>query len=215
MARPRYVFPLIRWLSAPLTDGLLKTPITPNQISIAAIFFGLAASGALLIGDRSGDLLAAALLIAAYVLDNCDGEVARAKRMTSRLGIILDDVGDWLVHTAFFAALGMRGAAETGEDLWWWLGLAAAAGGTINYAIVQFVKLNGSPAHHTPEDKWPAKDASLLAWFVFIFRDQFREDFCFIVLLLALAEWLVWLLPFAAVGAQVYWISFIALKMRG
>jgi hypothetical protein len=42
---------------------------------------------------------------------------------------------------------------------------------------------------------------------VFAFRELTRADFCFIVLALVLFD-VVWvLLPAAAVGAQVYWLT--------
>ena len=44
---------------------------------------------------------------------------------------------------------------------------------------------------------------------IFIFRESFRTDFCFIILILALTDFLWVLLPALAVGAQVYWIMII------
>ena len=46
-----------------------------------------------------------------------------------------------------------------------------------------------------------------MEWGVFVFRELFRADFCFIVLALTLVD-LTWLLlPAGAVGSQVYWAT--------
>ena len=85
------------------------------------------------------------------------------------------------------------------------MGAAAAAGGTINYALAVFFAerdadddTTPSPDHDRPETAWQ--------WTVFAFRELARADFCFLVLGLGLAgaQWL--LLPAAAIGAQVYWL---------
>ena len=44
------------------------------------------------------------------------------------------------------------------------------------------------------------------------FRELARADFWLIVLALALADWMRYLLPLAAVGAQVYWILLFAVR---
>ena len=95
--------------------------------------------------------------------------------------------------------------------MWLWLGAAAAVGTTINTVVGFIIERRrrtagaddptGDGAEHgrRPEG---AKD-----WAVFVFRELFRADFCFIVLGLALFD-LTWLLlPAGAVGTQVYWAT--------
>ena len=55
--------------------------------------------------------------------------------MPSDWGAHFDDFVDWLVDSAFFAALGYGTWQVTGESLWAWLGAAAAIGATIDYVI--------------------------------------------------------------------------------
>ncbi len=45
-------------------------------------------------------------MTASYTFDNCDGEVARVKNMSSDFGAKFDDMSDWMVDASFFAALG-------------------------------------------------------------------------------------------------------------
>ena len=91
--------------------------------------FGLAAGIACLKGDYFSILTGALLFLICYVLDNCDGEIARLKNMRSIFGMRYDTFVDWLVHTVFFIGLGwgphlLRGSrGGFGQVLW--RGLAA------------------------------------------------------------------------------------------
>jgi hypothetical protein len=106
---------------------------------------------------------------------------------------------------------------QTGQIFWLWFGLAAAAGGTINYALPRYWKWRkraggvkpGSPA---PEAESRAEKRSLKSVLIGAFRELARADFWLIVLALALGDWIRYLLPFAAVGAQVYWILLFAVR---
>jgi len=54
-----------------------------------------------------------------------------------------------------------------------------------------------------------------LDWLIYIFHKLSRADFCFIVLILALFNLTYILLPFAAIGAQIYWITDLFERARG
>ena len=96
--------------------------------------------------------------------------------------------------------------------MWLWMGVIAAAGSTINYGIwiVYTSRESTQEGEHAAAEDTAGVDArpgSAKEWVVFTFRELARADFCFIVLALALFD-VVWvLLPAAAVGAQVYWLS--------
>jgi hypothetical protein len=53
-------------------------------------------------------LAGVALLVLSGVLDCCDGEIARIKFSESRIGHLLDIVGDTLVHAALIAGIAMQ-----------------------------------------------------------------------------------------------------------
>lgn len=206
---PAGPFPFVRLLSTRCTPYLARLPLTPNHITLLSIAFGIAAAAAILWGSRHGAVLGAVLLVVSYVLDNCDGEIARLKRMSSRFGARLDDFGDWLVHTVLFLAMGLAASRLRMENVWLWFGVAAGAGGTVNYLASMLPAAAGEPA--AAEVGPAASEAAVLPatpleWTAFIFRELMRADFCFIVLLLALFDSLWWLLPAAAIGAQVYWM---------
>jgi phosphatidylglycerophosphate synthase len=201
-------FPLIRHISRPVTEVLARLPVSTNQVTAVSLGFGLGAAWAASLGSWVGGVAASALMIGAYVLDNCDGEIARLKNQCSRFGMYFDSFVDWIVHTVFFWGLGVGTAAAMGEQLWNWLGLVAAAGGTINYVLGFVLEGGQSPpaSLHRPET---AAD-----WAVLIFRELTRADFCFIVLALALFDVLWLLLPAGAVGAHVYWVTALFKRAR-
>ncbi len=208
------VFPVIRHLSVHVTPALAKLPVRASQITAVSLLAGLAGGLCMMQGDRTLGIIGGVLLVICYVLDNCDGEIARLKNQTSRLGMHFDTFVDAVVHTFFFAALGIGVRETTGEDAWLWLGWIAAAGSAINYVISIIVDPRDRVADQRPGGSTGREGAAQprtprrrRQWFVFAFREFARADFCFIVLALAVFD-LTWaLLPAAAAGAHVYWAT--------
>jgi len=85
---PQQLLPLVRQLSWRLSRWLLGFSVSPNHITLVSLIIGLAAAAGFALGTRTGAILGAGLVIIAYILDNCDGEVARAKNLSSRWGVI-------------------------------------------------------------------------------------------------------------------------------
>ncbi len=199
---PTRLFPLVRYLSYPTTLVLQRLPITPNHITLASLFIGLYACWLFRLDGYENTIPAAALFAGCYVLDNCDGEIARIKGLASEFGKRFDTFVDWVVHGAFFLSLGWGVAERTDNNFWLWCGEAAAIGGTINYIIDCIRDLGARAAGIEKIEGGPDETRADQA--VFTSR-VIRTDFCFIVLVLTLLDvhWL--LLPAAAIGAQVYW----------
>ena len=216
---PAQWFPLVRHLSYRLTPVLLQTSLTPNQITLISLFLGIAGAACFLMASWLSGLLGGLLLVACYTFDNCDGEIARIKGLSSEFGARLDDVCDWLVDTSFFVALGYGTAKATAEPIWLWLGLAAAAGAVIDYIVdlfreAQLKHKEGMPSREERAST-PKQPEDLLDWIIYIFHKLSRADFCLIVLLLATFN-ITWvLLPLAAIGAQAYWITDLFERTRG
>jgi phosphatidylglycerophosphate synthase len=215
---PTRLFPLVRHLSCRLTPFLLRWSITPNQITLVSLFLGLTGAGLFVTSDRTTDIIGALLVVVSYILDNCDGEVARIKGLSTEFGAHLDDFVDSSVDTVFFVSLGYGMHVETGEKVWLWLGLAAAGGAIIDFCIEQVkearlkkqdgVKSRAEVAHA------PDQPETTQEWIIYIFHELSRADFCLIILMLALFDVTWVLLPLAAVGAQVYWITDLSDRAR-
>ena len=116
--RPRREL-LVELVFGPLARGLvvvlLPLRVAPTAVVLANTVAGLAGAVAI----WRGDLVAGALLLQLKtVLDNADGQLARASGRTSTLGRYLDTEADLVVNIGVFAALGH----VTGLP---WLALAA------------------------------------------------------------------------------------------
>jgi phosphatidylglycerophosphate synthase len=94
---------LFRPLSSALVAGFARLGIPPTAVVAANAASGLAAAVAIARGDL---LVAAALLQVKTLLDNTDGQLARATGRVTRLGRYLDTEADLVVNVAVFAALG-------------------------------------------------------------------------------------------------------------
>ena len=219
LTAPEQLFPLLRHLSYRLTPILLKTPATPNQITTISLLLGLACAACFTQGGWITGIVGGLLLVASYTFDNCDGEVARIKNMSSEFGAKLDDISDWVVDVSFFVALGYGTAQVNGQQFWLWLGLAAAAGAFIDYVVdlVHEAKKANDPEAISREEQAsePKQPKDGLDWIIYIFHKLSRADFCIIVLVMALFNVTWILLPFAAIGAQAYWITDLFERARG
>ena len=208
-----YLFPLIRHLSKRVTPFFINSPITANQITCSSLVSGLAAAWCAMKGNMFWDTAAGILLLIAYILDNCDGEVARIKKQCTTFGMQFDTFVDWVVHSSLFVGLGIGVALRFDNNLWFWLGVSASIGGTINYIIGLIIHAQEKPTS-VSEDPLSSdepnedfnKPINFSDWFVYIFRELFRADFCFIFLALVIFE-ITWVLVIAsAIGSQIYWI---------
>ncbi len=207
------ILPLIRHVSVHATPVLARLPVSANQITAVSLLAGLASGLCMMPGDRTWAIVGGLFLVFSYVLDNCDGEIARLKNQISRLGMHFDNFVDTAVHTFFFAALGIGIRKTTGQDVWMWLGSIAAAGCAINYLAGFIVDARERRAAAQAQDPDAREEATRWRmprgrreWIIYVFRELSRADFCFIVLALAVFD-LTWvLLPFAAAGAHAYWV---------
>jgi phosphatidylglycerophosphate synthase len=209
LSAPARLFPLVRHLSVRVSRGLVRLPVTPNQITTVSLACALGGAWCFADPSRGAQIAGGLLILAYYVLDNCDGEIARAKGLGSRFGHNYDTFVDWVGHSALFVGLGLGADAAWGSRWWFWLGVAGAAGGTINYFLGVAMDLRAGGAKDTASA--PALQSAaperLIDTLGYAFRELTRADFCFILLALAFAGWSWALLPPAAVGAQVYWAA--------
>jgi len=119
---------LYRPLAHLVVLALLPLRVPPPAVVVAAGWTGLAAAAEL----ARGHLVVAALLLGVKtVLDNADGQLARASGRVSALGRYLDSESDLVVNAALFAALGYL----TGRPL-------AAAAAFLTLTLVLSVNFN-------------------------------------------------------------------------
>ncbi len=96
---------ILRPVAGLLVRALYRTPVTPNQVTLAATASGLAAAALYWQGRPLLTVLAGLCLTGKDLLDSADGQLARAKGLFSRRGRFLDSIGDFAVNLAVFAAI--------------------------------------------------------------------------------------------------------------
>jgi phosphatidylglycerophosphate synthase len=93
-----------RPLGAIIAQGLLATRVSPNSVSIAGLILNLVAAGLVLAASvpASVPLIVAVFAIwqLALALDNTDGLLARARGESSPFGAWLDQILDFVGHSA-------------------------------------------------------------------------------------------------------------------
>ncbi len=205
-------FRLNRVLSGSLTAFLLKLPLTPNHITAMSLLAGLGAGFLFARGTAAASIAGALCYQLACVLDNCDGEVARAKNLRSEFGGWFDIAADFTADVSLFSgvAYGARRAADSraAEIL---LGLCLA-GAVLHLGFVVWEKKRGfGPAvYEAPNARSKESDNAWLRFF-----DALREgDASWIVLLFALIGQMPLFLWLAAFYMQFLWLSAFAMNRR-
>jgi CDP-L-myo-inositol myo-inositolphosphotransferase len=136
---------LNRPLSRRLTSLLVRTPVTPNQISVISWLISCCAAALFALGGYEGPplglgplsgypslVLGAVLAQAASIIDGCDGEIARLKNIESAFGGWFDAVLDRYADGFLLFGLTWHVFASTGSELSLIIGFAAILGSFMN-----------------------------------------------------------------------------------
>ena len=194
-----------RHFSRPVTCALARTRVSPNAVTLVGI--GLGALGGLLFAVPGEVALLAAVLclLASGVLDCSDGELARLRFAESRLGHWLDVSGDTIVHVWLLGGIVTRITA-TGQRPDWWV-LAALAAGVF-----------GALAVMTWSEQREARRRRVRGWenglLDNVLSPLSTRDWYVFVVAFTIAGRLEWLVPAAAVGAQVFWVVGLVALVR-
>ena len=113
---------LNRRLSRPLSRWLAKTPVTPNQVSLASFAIALA-SLALFLGGYN--IWAGVAAQASSIVDGADGDLARLKGMATRFGGFFDAVLDRYADVAIIGGLAYWSATYEAKASSGFVGLVA------------------------------------------------------------------------------------------
>jgi len=105
-----------------LVRMLYSTPITPNQITIFSFFVGLLSAGFYVSGRSDSLVWGAIFLYGKVLLDNIDGNLARVRGTSSRVGRFLDSLTDFLVTVMIYIGISFYLARTTGDNGFWVLG---------------------------------------------------------------------------------------------
>jgi hypothetical protein len=125
---------LDRFFFRPVAYGLVRlalpTPLSANGMTAISIAAGLAGAALLRFPGPRAALSGAGLLLLYGVLDCADGQLARARGTSSRVGRILDGASDYVVGVATGVAIALRLGADLGPP-----GVALAVGGLASILV--------------------------------------------------------------------------------
>ena len=197
---------LNRKFSRLLTRLFLRTPLTPNQITILSFLTGLFGASCFLLGSYGGSVVGAFLLQFSTVLDCVDGEVARVKMLESPFGEWLDITLDTVVHIAIFLGVGVAVWKQDAIAAAPLLGGLLAAAACISFPLI------------TLAEKTEERGRIRGGWEDILLEKMVAgltsRDYSLLVLWCALVGKLAWFLWAAAIGAQVFWVALTTLLWK-
>jgi phosphatidylglycerophosphate synthase len=123
---------------------IYSTSLTPNQITLISMLFGIAAGVSFGIGGAEAVFLGGILIALNAIFDCADGQLARLKSGTF-YGRLLDGIVDYVSTIAVFIGIGFWGAAAWGDPLQWWVivcvtGIAyALQAGLVDYYRSEYI----------------------------------------------------------------------------
>jgi len=207
-----------RHLSLAVTRQILKTGITPNQMTLMVMMLGGVAAFFFAQPGYVPKVAGALLFWCASFLDGCDGELARLKFLESRLGGWLDLWGDNVVHCLVFLGIGIGLWRDTGNTLWGTLGLVAALGVLCSVSWVSGMTIRGSRKTGTlytsvAEEAGRGPRPAWLSRLITLADTMSRRDFIFGVIFLTILGWLPAFLWAAAIGSNLFFLVLVVIHL--
>ena len=119
-----------RKISLSITRRLMKTAVTPDQVTALVLLIGILSGPVIaIVGGYDGLVLGGLLYYATAVLDGCDGELSRLRFQGTPYGAWLDTVVDDTVGLSYITGL------------YWYMSMQAAAWGWVGCTAVFFYLL--------------------------------------------------------------------------
>ena len=129
LCKKEYYSKIQRWmhyLMLYVTRPLLRTNITPNQITAFWLILQLIGSGMMIFGVYWMNVLGVVLYTIAMLVDYVDGQIARIKKISTYKGIYLEELGIYFGSPIFFLCLSIGVARWTGDYRYFLLGVTSA-----------------------------------------------------------------------------------------
>jgi phosphatidylglycerophosphate synthase len=194
---------ITRFISRQLTRVLLKTSLTPNQITFLSLLIGLGSAWCFYQGTFFSGITGALLLLVSAWVDCTDGEIARLKFMETSWGARFDIYCDNIVHFSVFFSIGMGLFFATGNSLYILYGGLAVFG-----SLVAFMILKGSiMKKKQAAGQGKTSETNL--------TDQLaNRDFIYFLLVMACIERLDIFILLTAVGSNIFAIYLMYKRNR-
>lgn len=202
---------LNRYISLSISRFLVKTPLRPNQVSVAILGVGILGAWHASRGGYGNLLWGAFLFQAQSVLDGCDGEMSRVTYRGSKTGEWLDTVGDDLTNYGFFAGAALGLYRDSGNVLYLLAGAVTVISGLIGSGLEYryLIKIGSGDLLKYPLSQ--GQGTGKLALIQPLFK---RDTFVFLTLCAAAVSQLGPMLCIFALGAVGVLVSVIKTELR-
>lgn len=187
--------------SLPISSRLVKTFLTPNQVTLLGLLIGLGAGWLFSLGNYWGGLFGGILLVGTAIWDCCDGDVARLKFMESDFGDTLDTCCDNIINVFVFTGMMIGTARSQGLSYALTPFALLALGGTAIFILIYFPK-GGKGSFF--KDIWMYGLIQVLA----------SRNFIYIILIFAVFGRIDWFLWLAGIGSNVFALILFFVKRR-
>lgn len=127
---------LYRPLAFVFVKSIIRTDITPNQLTVAGIVMGIISGVFYSRGTPAGFMAGALFYLLFNVLDCSDGQLARLKKNGTHTGRIIDGIADYLAGIAVYAGVGIGFASGSANPAFWWAMLALAGLSNIIHSVL-------------------------------------------------------------------------------
>jgi len=182
---------IIRKISGFITGFLVRTPITPNHVTIISLVIGIASALFFSHGAHKYTIIAGVLYFVSTVFDQCDGEVARHKQMQSDFGRIFDIIVDSIVNAAITIGITIAIYKTNGSGLTIVAGLLAMMGIVISLLLTTYFSSENTNNTGTKE----------------MLEKLNNKDFFYIIMLASVIfNQMIWFLLIMAIGTNIYWV---------
>lgn len=168
-----------------LAKALAPTAVTPNQVTLWAMLVGVLAGHLFYYNSRTVNLIGVALFIVSDIFDSADGQLARLRGSSSRLGRLLDGSCDTVRFVSLYGNLLVRLLhAEWGWSAvllfalaGWSHSLQSAAIDFVRNAFLEVAEGEGGELD-LPEDV-PVEGSGLARFGARLYRDYSRRQALF------------------------------------
>ena len=186
--------------SIKISSLLVKTPLTPNQITLFGLIIGMAAGILFAQGNYWSSLMGGLLAIGTAIWDCCDGDVARLKFMESDFGEKLDTTCDNIINIFIFTGIMLGITNSKGLTQAMIPFFLLTLGGCLIFYLIYFPKGGkGSFFINTPIHS--------------VIQTLASRNFIHIIFFFSIIGSLDWFLWLAGIGSNIFAISiFIAKK---
>ena len=181
---------------------LVKTPFTPNQLTLSGLVLGVLTGWFFAQGDYVNGVFGGLVLIFSGIWDCCDGDVARIKFMESDFGEYLDTMCDNIINILTFFGIAIGVAKQSGLLTSLIPFVLLLIGGALIFILIYFPK--GSGKGYSFKGTRMYDVVLLLA----------SRNFIYVILLFAILGRLDYFLWLAGFGSNIFAMALFLAKFR-